>query len=87
MSSRVVPRASFHKDQIDGTDDEKERQDVVPMQVGALEQDVYDDGEDGQGYALLDYLQLYQIEGSSVALKANTVGWYLAAILEKGDHP
>jgi hypothetical protein len=57
------------------------------MQVGALEQDVYDDGEDGQGYALLDYLQLYQIEGSSVALKANTVGWYLAAILEKGDHP
>ena len=77
----------FHEDQIDGTDDEEERQDVVPVQVGALEQDVYDDGEDSQRYALLNDLQLYQIEGSAVALKTDAVGRHLTAILEKGDGP
>ena len=77
----------FHENQIDGTDDEEERQDVVPVQVGALEQDVGDDGEDTQRDALLDDLQLYQIEGSAIALKTDAVGWHLTAILEKGDGP
>ena len=57
------------------------------MQVGALKQDVGDDGEDTQRDALLNDLQLYQIEGSAVALETNAIGGHLTAILEEGDGP
>ena len=46
----------FHKHQIDGTDNQEESQNMVPMQVSALEHNVGDDAEDGQRDALLDDL-------------------------------
>ena len=60
---------------------------MVPVQVGALEHDVGDDAEDGQRDALLDDLQLDEVEGPSVLDKADAVGGYLTAVLEEGDAP
>jgi hypothetical protein len=57
------------------------------MQGGALEHDVGYDGKDGQRDALLDDLQLYEVEWASVVNKSQSVSWYLAAVLEEGDHP
>ncbi len=77
----------FHEYQIDGTDDKEECQNVVPVQVGALEQDVGNNSKDGQRYALLDNFQLNQVEGTSVVDEAHPVGWYLTAVLKEGYHP
>ena len=77
----------FHKYKIDGTNNQQKCQDVVPMQVGALEHDVGYDGKDGQRDALLYDLQLYEVEWASVVNKSQSVSWYLAAVLEEGDHP
>ena len=60
---------------------------MVPVQVGALEHDVGDDAEDGQRDALLDDLQLDEVEGTAVLDKAYAVGRYLTAVLEEGDAP
>ena len=38
----------FHEHQVDGADDEQEREDVVPMQMVALKHDVGNNGKDGQ---------------------------------------
>ena len=76
-----------HKYQIDGTDDEEERQDVVPVQVGALEHDVGNDAEDGQRDALLNDLQLNEVEGTAILYEANAVGRHLTAVLKEGDAP
>jgi len=54
---------------------------MVPVQVGALEHDVGDDAEDGQRDALLDDLQLDEVEGTAVLDKAYAVGRYLTAVL------
>ena len=77
----------FHKYQIYGTDDEQESEDVVPMKVVALKQNVGDDGKDGQRDTLLNDLQLDEAEGAAVIDKAQTVGWHLTAILEERNHP
>ena len=60
---------------------------MVPVQMGALEQDVGNHTEDGQGDALLNDLQLNEVEGTTVLDESNTIGRNLAAILEKGYHP
>ena len=70
----------FHKDEVDGADDEQEGQDVVPVQMGALKHDVGYDAEDGQRDALLYDLQLYKVEGTAVFYEAHAVGRHLAAI-------
>ena len=77
----------FHKYQIYGTDDEQESEDVVPMEVRALKQDVRDDTEYRNGYTLLNHLQLHNVERSSVGAEAQAVGRHLTAILKEGDAP
>ena len=77
----------IHKYQINGTDDKEECQDVVPVQVGALEHDVGNDAEYGQRDALLDDLQLNEVEGAAILDEADTVGRNLTAVLQKGDAP
>ena len=78
---------SLHKDKIDGTDDEQECQDVVPMKVLTLEEDVGHNGKNGQRNALLNYFQLHKGERTTVADEAHAVGRYLTTILEEGDGP
>jgi len=77
----------LHENEIDGTDDEQEGQDVVPVQVLSLKHDVGNDGEDRQRDALLNHLQLNQREGASVVNESETVGGHLAAIFQEGDAP
>ena len=83
----MLTALSFHKHQIDGADDEEECQDVVPMQVGTLEHDIGNDAEYGQRDALLDDLQLYEVEGTAVFDETQTVGGNLTAVFEEGDAP
>ena len=60
---------------------------MVPMQVSALEHDVGNDAEHSQRDALLDDLQLNEVEGASIFYEAQTVGRHLATILKEGDAP
>jgi hypothetical protein len=76
-----------HKYQINGTDNQQESQDVVPMQMGALEHDVGNDAEYCQRYTLLYHLQLYEVKGTTILNETKTVGWYLTTVLEEGDAP
>ena len=57
------------------------------MQMGALEHDVGNDAEHCKGNALLDDLQLDEVEGATIFYKAQAVGRHLAAVLEEGDAP
>ena len=56
---------------------------MVPMQMSALEHDVGNDAEDGQRDALLNDLQLNEVEGSAIFYKAKTIGRNLAAVFNK----
>lgn len=76
-----------HKYQIDGADDEEECQYVVPVQVGTLKHNVSNDTEYCQRDALLDDLQLYEVEGAAVLDEADAVGRNLTAVLQKGYAP
>ena len=60
---------------------------MVPVQVGALEQDVSDDAEHRQGDTLLNDLELYEVKGTAVFDKAYAVGRHLTAVLKEGDTP
>ena len=60
---------------------------MVPVQVGALEHDVGNDAEDGQRDALLDDLQLNEVERAAVLDESQTVGGYLTTILKEGNAP
>ena len=77
----------FHEYQIYGADDEQKGQYVVPVQVLTLEENVGYHGKDSQTDALLYHFQLHQVEGTAVALKTETVGGHLTAILKKGYAP
>lgn len=57
------------------------------MQRLSLEEDVGYYGKDDERDTLLNDLQLNQRERSAVANEAVSVGWYLAAVLQKGDEP
>ena len=57
------------------------------MQMGALEHDVSNDAEYGQRDALLNDLQLNDVEGSAILNEADAVGGYLTAVLQKGNAP
>ena len=52
-----------------------------------LEQDIRHDGKHTEADALLYHLQLHQIEGATVALKAQAVGRHLTTVFQKGDAP
>ena len=60
---------------------------MVPVQMGALEHDVGDDAEHGQRDALLDNLELDEVEGASVVHKTQSVGGHLTTILKEGNAP
>ncbi len=60
---------------------------MVPMKFFVLEDEVGDDGKDYQRDALLNDLELNEVEGTAIVDKADAVGGNLAAVLEKGDHP
>ena len=60
---------------------------MVPMQVGTLEHDVGNDAEYGQRDALLNDLQLNEVEGTSILYEAETISGYLTAVFEEGNHP
>ena len=60
---------------------------MVPMQALSLEEDVGDDGEDDERYALLNHLELHQVEGTAIIDESNSVGRYLTAVFEEGDGP
>ena len=77
----------FHKHQVDGADDKQEGKDVVPVQMRALEHDVGNDAEYCQRYALLNDLQLDEIERSAVLDEAETISRNLTAVFKKGYHP
>ena len=53
----------------------------------ALEEDVGEYGEDDEGDDFLDYLELHEGEGTSIAFEADTVGWDLKGVLEEGYRP
>ena len=57
------------------------------MQMGALEHDVGNDTEHGQRDALLNDLQLDEVERSAILDKAQAVGWYLTTVFEESNHP
>ena len=77
----------FHEDEVDGGDEAEGGGGVVPVELLVLEDEVGDEGKDHQRDALLDHLQLHQVKGSAIIHESYTVGRYLTAILEKGDHP
>ena len=60
---------------------------MVPMEVLALEHEGGDDGKDGEGDDLLNHFQLHQRVGTSVAHKAEFVGWHLQGVLEESNAP
>ena len=60
---------------------------MVPMQMGTLEHDVGNDTKDCQRDALLNHLQLNEVEGTAVLYEANAVGRHLTAVLKEGDAP
>ena len=79
--------ALFHEYQIYGTNDEEEGQQVIPMQILALEHDIGYHGKHSKTDAFLQHLELYQVERPAIAIESHAVGWYLTAIFEKGNTP
>ena len=60
---------------------------MVPVELLMLEDKVGDDGKHHEGDALLYHFQLYKVEGTAIVHEADTVGGYLTAVFEEGDHP
>ena len=77
----------FHEDEVDGGDEAEGGGGVVPVELLVLEDEVGDDGKDHQRDALLDNLQLHEVERTSVIDEAEAVGRHLTTVLEEGDHP
>ena len=78
---------SLHEYKIDSSYEQGEGCKMIPVQALASEEDVGDNGEDDEADHLLDNLELYQGEGTSVALESQSVGRNLAAVFEEGDCP
>ena len=52
-----------------------------------LEYQIRDNGKDHQRDALLDDLELDEVEGASIVDEADAVGRHLTAVFEEGNHP
>ena len=57
------------------------------MEALVLEEEIGDDGEDDEGDALLDDLELNEGEGTAVAYETDAIGGHLTTVLEEGNHP
>ena len=77
----------FHKDKIDGCDETESCSCMVPVELFVLKDEVSYDSKYHKGYAFLNDFQLHKVEGASIVYKADTIGWNLAAVLKKGNHP
>ena len=77
----------FQEDEEHREDQAEEGGEVVPLEGLALEEEVDDDREDGQGDGFLDDLQLHEVEGTAVAGEADAVGRDGEAVFEEGDAP
>ena len=77
----------FHEDEVDGGDEAEGCGGMIPVELLVLEDEVGDDGEDHQRDALLDDLELHEVEGTAVVDEADAVGRHLTAVFEEGDHP
>ena len=77
----------LHKHEIYGTNNEEESQHMIPVNVLSLKHDIGYNGEDHQADALLDNLELYQTEWSSIGFKSYAVGRHLTAIFEECYSP
>jgi hypothetical protein len=60
---------------------------MVPVQMRTLEHDVGYHAENSQRNAFLNHLQLYEVKGTAVLHKAQSIGGHLTTILKKGNHP
>ena len=67
--------------------DEKERNEVVPMEGFGLEDGDDDDGKDGQRDGFLYDFQLNKVERSSVDFRTDAVGGNHEAVLNQCDAP
>lgn len=77
----------FHEDEIDGADNEEEGEQVVPVQILTLEHDVGNHGKNTETDALLDDLQLHEIERATVTIETDAVGGHLTTIFKQSDTP
>ena len=77
----------FHEDEVDSRHKAEGCGGMVPVELLVLEDDVGDDGEDHQRDALLNDLELDEVEGASVVDEADAVGRHLTAVFEEGNHP
>jgi hypothetical protein len=77
----------FHEDKINRADDEQKGEDMVPVEVCALKHNVRNDTEHRNGNALLNHFKLNDVEGTSVAVEAETVGGHLTTVFKEGDSP
>ena len=57
------------------------------MQILALKEDIGDDGKYTETDALLDDLELNEIERTAIALESHTVGRHLTAIFKERNAP
>ena len=77
----------FHEDEVDSRHKTEGCSGMVPVELLVLEDEVGNNGEDHQRDALLNDLELDKVEGASIVYKSDTIGWNLAAVLKKGNHP
>ena len=60
---------------------------VIESELLVLEDCQAEDDKDGEGYHLLDDLQLHEREGTTCADKSHSVGWYLKTVFKECYDP
>ena len=77
----------LQKNEENGHDEAEKCCEMVPLERLSLKHDSYHYGEDGKGDHFLNYLQLHEVERSTVFYIANPVCGYLCAVLKECDSP
>ena len=70
----------FHEDEVDSRHKTEGCSGMVPVELLVLEDEVGNNGEDHQRDALLNDLELDEVEGASVVNEADAVGRHLTAV-------
>ena len=87
LKGHGLPSVNLEEGEVDRGNEEEEGDEVVPMQLFALEKEGDEDGENGKRYNLLQHLELHETERPSVARIADAVGWYHEEVLKQGNAP
>ena len=82
-----LPVILLQKAEEDRGDKAEEGDDVVPLDGLVLEDKGADNGEDEEGDALLNHLELHKAERTAGDIASDAVGRNHCAVLEKGDGP